>query len=476
MKKNIFSILSLGLITVLSLVSSCNKFSNKTNYNNNPGFPPVTTPDSVVLKPGVIVIDSTRLTLVSTSDQLAGGTYVYNSSTGFPSFIANDIIVGMTGEGYLRKVTSVVSQSGTVTLTTTQAKLEDVFMQANLNFTTSSPMMLQSDHVDNFNLVQDGTATATLGYTVTGNAAWNFNMAFVNGAMTGFSSICSNPSMGANVNVNLVSSGADNISASKLVNQYNNRNIIWIGQLPIVVTTYLSNVATVTGNVGGSVNHTFSFTTNDSYTIGDTYVGGAWDNQYSYAHTSTLMDSAAAGYNLSFSFAPQMLVKIYGVACPSTSNSLNTVESTSGGSFSGGYTSQQMFNISGNILGYGIPDNSFTRNTDTVSYHVINTTGSSFLKISGDGQIGTAYQYLAMPLVVQVVDNSGMGQAGVTVDFTVTSGGGNLSLYSVTTDANGYAQTNWQLGNPATSSQNVQAVAHTSGGVQIGSALNFIAL
>ncbi len=482
MKKNIFSILSLGLVATLSIFASCNKLSKQTNVINT-GFPPVATPDSVVLKPGVIVIDSTRLTLVSSSDQLASGTYVYKSSTGFPSFISEDIIIGMTGEGYLRKVTSVVSQSGQVTLTTTQARLEDVFMQANLNFTTDlSNMMRKTEggyqyNLSNVSLFSDGNASVAItGGSIAINPNWNFNLQFLNGAMTGASATCNNATMNANVQLAVTANAAGSISGSKTLNSVSGRNIIWIGQLPIVVSTSLSFAANVSGSVSGSVNHNLAYTTNDTYTLGDTYAAGSWNNQYSYTHTSTLMDSATAGYNLLCSIVPQMVVKIYGIVCPSTSNALNTIESASGSGFTAGFTEQQTYSISGSILGYNVPDNSFTRNTDTISYQVINTTGSNFMKISGDGQIGAAYQYLASPLVVQVVDNFGVGQANVTVDFTVTSGGGLLSYYSVTTNSNGYAQTNWQIGNPATSSQIVQAVAHTSGGVQIGSALNFIAL
>ena len=483
MKKNIFSIFSLGLVATLSIFASCNKLSKQTAFNNNSGFPPVVTPDSVVLKAGIIVIDSTRLTLVSTSDQLAGGTYVYNSSTGFPSFISDDIIIGITGEGYLRKVTSVSTIAGQVTLSTTPAKLEDVFMQANLNFTTDvSNMMRKTEggyqyNMTNVPLFQDANASVVVtSGTISSMPNWNFNMQFVNGAMSGFSAICNNGTLYANAQIAVTSSGADNISGSATLNPVSGRNIVWIGGLPIVITTSMAFNATVSGNVAGAVSHALSFTTNDTYTLGDTYASGAWSNQYSYAHSSTMTDNALTGYNLSCSIAPQMTVKIYGVVCPSASNTLSTVETSSGSSFTGGFTARQMFSVSGNILGYSVPDDNFSRHTDTTAYTTTSTAGGTFIKVSGDGQIGAAYEYLAAPLVVRVVDNFGVAQAGITVDFTV-SGGGNLSYYTVTTNSDGYAQTNWQIGNPtAANPQSVQAVAHTSGGVQIGSTLTFIAL
>ena len=132
--------------------------------------------------------------------------------------------------------------------------------------------------------------------------------------------------------------------------------------------------------------------------------------------------------------------------------------------------------VSGNVLGYGISDNSQTWNTDTVGMQAT-ATNLTIAKTSGDGQFGPAYEYLGAPLVVQVTDNNGVGQAGVTVYFTVTSGGGSVSLASAVTNAGGYAQTNWLIGDPAVSSQKVQVVGRTSTGAQIsGSPLTFTAL
>ena len=166
-----------------------------------------------------------------------------------------------------------------------------------------------------------------------------------------------------------------------------------------------------------------------------------------------------------------MVQKIYGVVCPTATFSMNTLESTTDG-----FTEQQSFNVSGNILGYGIPDNNLTWNTDTVSLQAT-TTNLKLVKTSGDGQVGAPFEYLGAPLVVQVTDNSGVGQAGITVYFTVTSGGGTVSHYSVSTNASGFAQTNWLLGDPATSAQKVQVVGRTATGSQIsGSPVTFTAL
>ena len=83
-------------------------------------------------------------------------------------------------------------------------------------------------------------------------------------------------------------------------------------------------------------------------------------------------------------------------------------------------------------------------------------------KVSGEGQEGAASTQLAAPFVVSVLDQDDSPLAGVAVTFSVTAGGGILSLPShtnpctvksstssttVTTDANGHAATRLTLGN-----------------------------
>ena len=469
MKKNISSIFVMALVAVVFAFASCNKLSTQTVSTTTTGTQPI-TPDSVVLKPGVIVIDSTQWLLSSSAAQIGQGIYTYFGNN-LPTFIANDIIVGMTGEGYLRKVTAVSSQAGQVTLTTTPAKLEDVFQQGNINFAAG---ISNTFDLGNSVLFQDGIASVkTTGGSINIFPNWNFNMQFQNGAMTGFSAVCQNGTLNANVQMTVAASAADNINSSVVLNPISNRTIVWLGQLPIVVTTYLSYVANVTGNVTALSNGTPSFTTTDNFTIGDVYSAGAWQGVYNFSHSASLTNSIPplAGFNLSCSIAPQMVQKIYGVVCPTATFSLNTLENTNDG-----YTEQQTFSVSGSVLGYGISDNSQTWNTDTVGMQAT-ATNLTIAKTSGDGQFGPAYEYLGAPLVVRVTDNSGVGQAGVTVYFTVTSGGGSVSLASAVTSAGGYAQTNWLIGDPSVSSQKVQVVGRTSTGAQIsGSPLTFTAL
>ncbi len=70
----------------------------------------------------------------------------------------------------------------------------------------------------------------------------------------------------------------------------------------------------------------------------------------------------------------------------------------------------------------------------------------SLAKVSGDGQEGPASTQLDDPLVVSVLDADDAAMAGVVVSFSVTAGGGTLSVTTATTDTNGQARSTLTLG------------------------------
>ncbi len=91
----------------------------------------------------------------------------------------------------------------------------------------------------------------------------------------------------------------------------------------------------------------------------------------------------------------------------------------------------------------------------------INATGipgapASISKQSGDG--GTAVVGTTRALEAKVVDANGNGVAGVTVSWTVASGGGSLSAPSSLTDGSGVASVIWTFGGTA-GAQSVTAAA-----------------
>jgi 5-hydroxyisourate hydrolase-like protein (transthyretin family) len=84
---------------------------------------------------------------------------------------------------------------------------------------------------------------------------------------------------------------------------------------------------------------------------------------------------------------------------------------------------------------------------------------ATLVKVSGDSQTGAAGTALAQPLVVLVRDAAGVPQAGASVGFSITAGGGSLSTTTATTDANGRASTVLTLGTVAGNNTVSAAVA-----------------
>ena len=84
-------------------------------------------------------------------------------------------------------------------------------------------------------------------------------------------------------------------------------------------------------------------------------------------------------------------------------------------------------------------------------------------KDSGDNQAGLPGAVLASPLVVQVKDGNNNSQAGVTVNFSATTGGGVVSPTSAVTGADGRANTTLMLG----TSGGVNTVTATGVGVGV---------
>ena len=75
-----------------------------------------------------------------------------------------------------------------------------------------------------------------------------------------------------------------------------------------------------------------------------------------------------------------------------------------------------------------------------------NRAHPALLKISGDNQNGVSLVPLSQPFVVEAQDANGSALTGVSVTFTITGGGGTLSIKNTMTDANGRAQSTLTLG------------------------------
>ncbi len=87
----------------------------------------------------------------------------------------------------------------------------------------------------------------------------------------------------------------------------------------------------------------------------------------------------------------------------------------------------------------------------------VQQVATSLSIVSGNAQSDTVGQLLTEPLVVRAEDQGGTAVSGVSINFSISQGGGSLSDTSVTSDSDGEASTTWTLGTIAGGDQKVTA-------------------
>jgi hypothetical protein len=84
---------------------------------------------------------------------------------------------------------------------------------------------------------------------------------------------------------------------------------------------------------------------------------------------------------------------------------------------------------------------------------------ASLQAVAGNGQVGVAGHPLPAPLVAEAHDGGGHALANITLQFSVTQGGGQLDQTERTTDAQGRASVTFTLGTTPGSAQQVRVTA-----------------
>ncbi len=197
---------------------------------------------------------------------------------------------------------------------------------------------------------------------------------------------------------------------------------------------------------------------------GGTHVGRVWDSAGTLLASVTFTGETASGWQqqalatpLSIAVNTTYMVSVNintnyvftssGLATPVANGDLSTVADGANGAYG--------------TLGT-FPTNSFQNSNYFRDVVFTPDAGvSTLVKVSGDNQTGLPGSALASPLVIQVNDGNNNPQAGVTVNFAATSGGGTLSPTSVVTGANGRASSVLTLG----AAGGINTVTATAAGV-----------
>jgi len=460
----------------LMLASSCNKKSKNEQVDNNA---------ITKTKSNVVVVDTAQYNLVSTQQELNDGIYIYNICNSLAdikhngNFIPGNVIVGTTGEGYLRKITGITSGTNTITVHTVAGKLEDVFEQANFSFFTGFSDALSQPFSYNFDNIKVLNSNNNVINITSGNVAasglWRYNYSFKNGQLATCN--IANESVAeisASANYQVIENAAGHYQQYDTLQQKTTRQIVMVGDVPLVVMSKLYVINNTEANLNTGIARQLSYTTNCKFNLGTLYSNGTWKNDISFNPTTTASASLLSGstdMDMTAYIITRLNVSISGLSGTYISLPVKAYmqasksSTTSDWMFMGGALLRPTFDAGTEATSYNAPANNFYKETDSTNVY----TPYALQKVSGDNQTGTGGQYLANPVKVRVVNSQGIGQPNVPVYFKVLSGGGNLTYTSIFTDNGGYATATWALG-MAAGQQSMEAVAYVPGNKKLGGA------
>ena len=463
------SVVAAAMLAVGALfMAGCNKQSKQSG-------PSGTGP--VVVKNNVIIIDTAQYTLVSSSSQLAAGTYVYLYKPSLAAIrhdadlTAGNIIIGTTGEGYLRKITSSTNDAGYITLATTQASLEDVFQQGTVAFNANNGASYTPANTALSSSATNSIVASSGSLTFAGGTA--YALQFANGQLASVSISSPEASILEHLALLMSATGAGSFSATDTLHYTAARTIAWADTIPIVITSDVTIVAGVSGNSAGAFSDTFSLASNGGMALTENYTGGAWANSGSFSPNQSLngtVTPGAAPMTAQCTVTALLRIKLYGQTASQITVPLmltvNGYHSATTADWNVAAALQNEANVVENAAIFGnIANDNFDLTSPATNY----ATPYQVQKISGDNQTGMQGNYLAQPLVVRITDNNGHKQAGVPVYFTLASGGGAMSYYTATSDAGGYVYGYWQLGHTS-GAQTVTVTARNANGSNIAGA------
>lgn len=118
-------------------------------------------------------------------------------------------------------------------------------------------------------------------------------------------------------------------------------------------------------------------------------------------------------------------------------------------------------------VGIGITEVTATVGTLTRTSEIrVSQVGTRLDKTLGDDQSAVVGSTLPDPLTLTITDAGGNGVAGIFVTFTVSGGGGSITVDTMTTGADGVASTSFTIGTTSGAIHTVQALAAGVGQVE----------
>ena len=463
--KKTFILLLLCMATAL-LMTSCKKNADST-----------ATPSIVnKLADNASIVDTTTIVSVdSLSVTVKKDTVTH---------IVGDVLLAAptttNPHGFLRKITAVANNGGTVKYTTEQSTLNDAFKQLNIDYVNKDSYNKiavfgagGSDGGSLFDFSFKANSTICPGITIDGELKVNRSATRFNYEKAEGSLLPSLVHLEADINTNgsSLSFKSNSTSSATLLSAFTMAKVVAppieipIPVGPIVIPVVITQTFTVTTmpiTISGKAK--WSHLPVLTATVGAEYNNGNWTNLSSFTDQSTSPALSAADFIPKVSVtANATLLKFeyelapYGLDYLTSSFSVAATSSLTVQTASPNYSIKVAEDIEGSIKQkFWLGTNSEYSISIPVAEKTIlegNFLTYKLLKASGDAQTDSSGSVLKKAITVQVVDSvTGFAQQGVQVTFTVGTGSGSIvgatgvTTYTAFTDANGFATLQWQLG------------------------------
>jgi uncharacterized protein (TIGR02145 family) len=462
-----------------------------------------------ITNPNLKVIDTTVYNLVSDSMEMAQGIYRYEiiaSRKAKDLIVANNIVVGTENYGYLRKVDETTINGNEMILTTSDATFEDAFIEGEFGFNADltgkgnpvltftrikylAPGVEISPQKDGFTysftdvVIYEGdnlSVSIPQGH-VSLDPAFKFDFKFKDKKIQRLAFYADNTIYENSIDVQLDVTASVSKEYEKTLAETEKFIVFWVGLVPVlaVITTQLTG--TVDCSFDAAFMATTGYTNTNTVSFGVKYEYGSWQkiwglNSTTQLHPITWSENISLEQNLSIE--PEIDVKFYGIIGPYfnlpvweklgasiTVPALDFDASLDVGLNGNLGASVTIFDET--LADYSVELFGFEKN--------LYKTPAKVEMISGNNQTDTVNAQLSVPLIVKVTDSKGLTYLPARVHFTVETGGGILTETDLWTDANGFAQTTWTLGD-LEGEQTVKAEVFKADGEAIeGSPITFLA-
>ena len=483
--------LAIALLYSFIILLGCSKDEPATIYEEptqqDPGDS-VSDDQDFIIADNVVVILDDNSEIISSESDLENGSYSIEFLETPPEILVGDIIVGNEEYGFLRKVSSIVIDGNVINMETTQAQLTDVFEKAKIQFSIDPSEFANKSQKRKVNYIAEGVKVSEDGLTIGSPIMNDINIQLGHRTISfaptftfdsdieffSFNYFLLQEELTFEVTYDYTLIGPASRNETITIYDVDLWYPVWIGPIPLVFVVNIAIVEDFDLSIDRASVTKLKFTNTNTGKVGVQYED-EWDAFFEMNQSSNLnqldMADEVANITQKLVVGPRLGLSLYGIvggyiqAGGVEEFNVNLIEPNWDAAMNTGYDASV-----GLYYDIWIDDGELTKNwadTDNIWY------GPTNIEIdSGNDQKIVIYDNelidpLEEPLKVLVKDSRGVPLKKVNVHFEVKTGGGSVDVPDVPTDASGFAQTNWTLGNES-EDQTVEVTISKANGDLIG--------